>query len=107
MIVVGVLLIVLAALFVAGFVLAPGGNTEAEFFGLILPNLSARTLILVGLALGLVLALGFSVVRSRIAAWSKRRKARRLAAAQAPAGVGNLGDEPTIETLPTPAAGTH
>jgi hypothetical protein len=72
----GVLLVVLAALFVAGFVLAPGGTTEAEFYGLILPNLSARTLVVLGLALGLVIAFGLSLVQSRVTRWSQRRKAR-------------------------------
>jgi hypothetical protein len=82
MIVVGVLLVVLAALFVAGFLLAPGGTTEAEFYDLILPNLSARTLVLIGVVLGLLFAFGLSLVRSRIAAWSRRREARRASAAR-------------------------
>lgn len=77
----GILLVVLAALLVAGFVLAPGGTTEAEFYGLILPNLSARTLVVLGLALGLVIAFGLSLVRSRITRWSQRRKARAAATA--------------------------
>jgi hypothetical protein len=99
MIVVGVLLVLLAALFVVGFVLASGGSTEAEFYGLILPNLSARTLVLLGLTLGLALALGFGIVRGRIARWSRRRKARR-AAAESLVGGDGLAGEPA-ESYPT------
>ena len=75
----GVLLVVLAALFVVGFLLAPGGTTEAEFYGLILPNLSARALVVLGLVLGLAIAFGLSLVRSRVTRWSQRRKARGTA----------------------------
>ena len=102
MIVVGVLLVVLAALFLAGFVLASGGSTEAEFFGLILPNLSARALVLIGLALGLVIAFGFGLVRSRVASWARRRRTRRAAAA---ARTSVDGDEPTVYfSRPAPEA---
>ena len=100
MIVVGVLLVLLAALFMVGFVLASGGSTEAEFYGLILPNLSARALVLLGLTLGLALALGFGIVRGRIARWSRRRKARRAAAAESPVGGDGLAGEPA-ESYPT------
>jgi hypothetical protein len=96
MIVVGVLLVVLAALFLAGFVLAAGGSTEAEFYGLILPNLSARVLVLLGLVAGLVLAFGFGLIRSRIARWARRRRARKAAAAASADG-GEVTDMPTAE----------
>jgi hypothetical protein len=105
MIVVGVLLVVLAALFLAGFVLSAGGSTEAEFYGLILPNLSARALVLIGLALGLVLAFSLGLVKSRVVSWNRRRRARRAAAAaQAPAGDGGTDEEPALEPFPAPAS---
>jgi uncharacterized protein HemY len=103
MILVGVLLVVLAALFVAGFMLEAGGSTEAEFYGLILPNLSARTLVLLGVVLGLLIAFGLGLIRSRIARWSQRRRARRAAAAT-PVSVDDLGEAAPVDpfTAPTP-----
>jgi hypothetical protein len=97
----GVLLVVLAALFVAGFVLAPGGTTEAEFYGLILPNLSARALVLLGLVLGLTIAFGLSLVRSRVTRWSQRRKARTAATAS-PEDTQEL-DTSSLDVYPQPS----
>jgi hypothetical protein len=99
-VVVGVLLVVLAGVLLAGLVLAPGGSTQVDFYGLILPNLSARTLVLAGLAAGLLLALGALLVRTRIAHWSRRRRTRRHAASRAPVGAEGLGND---GAAPTPA----
>ncbi len=113
MIVVGILLVVLASLLVVGFALEPGGSTEAEFFGLILPNLSARTLVLLGVVLGLLVAIGFALIRSAISRWSQRRRVRRAAAATAaataaaaaPIGVASV--DTAIDPFAAPAPETH
>ncbi len=102
MIAVGVLLVVLAALFLVGFVLAAGGSTEAEFYGLILPNLSARTLVLIGLALGLVLAFGLGLVKVSFASWRRRRRARRTAEAAIEADTAE--QDISLEPIAAPAA---
>jgi hypothetical protein len=102
MIVVAVLLVLLAALLLAGFALEPGGSTEAEFYGLILPNLSARTLVLLGAVLGLFFAFGLSLIRSRVARWSRRRRTRRAAAAAAPVGAEGIDGAP-IDPFDAPA----
>jgi hypothetical protein len=75
MIVIGLLLIALAALLSAGVLMKPGGSAEIEFFGLILPNLSARTLVLCGVVIGLLAALGLGLVRGQIARRRRRRRA--------------------------------
>jgi hypothetical protein len=73
MIVVGLLLIALAALLFAGVVMTPGSTAEIEFFGLVLPNLSARALVLTGVTIGLLAALGVGAIRGQLA---RRRRAR-------------------------------
>jgi uncharacterized membrane protein len=78
MIIVGLLLIALAALLFAGFVMAPGTTAEIEFFGLVLPNLSARALLVTGITIGLVAALGAGVIRGELA----RRRRSRIASRQ-------------------------
>jgi hypothetical protein len=94
MIVVGLLLILLAGLVLAGLLAAPGGSTEVEFFGLILPNLPARTLVLVGLVLGLVAAVGVSLMRRAASGWARRRRDRR--AAEAKATTDHRDDDPFL-----------
>jgi membrane protein implicated in regulation of membrane protease activity len=91
MIVIGLLLIAIAVLILAGLLLAPGSSAEVEFFGLILPNLSARTLVLSGLLLGLVAALGLSLVRAQLRQWRRIRERRR--SRPAPAGAAGQSDE--------------
>jgi hypothetical protein len=93
MIVVGLLLVVLALLVVAGLVLGTGGSTAVEFFGLILPNLTARTLVLAGVGLGLLTAFGLGLMRGSVSRWRRRRRARRLAAARAPVGGDGLDED--------------
>ena len=73
MIVIGLLLVALAALLFTGIVMKPGSTAEIEFFGLILPNLSARALVLTGVTIGLVAALGAGVIRAQ---FSRRRRVR-------------------------------
>jgi hypothetical protein len=80
MIIVGLLLIVFAALLIAGVVLVPGSTSEIEFFGLILPNLSARALVIVGLLLGLTAACGLALVRGQITRRRRFRAANRARA---------------------------
>ncbi|HEV2087088.1 MAG TPA: hypothetical protein VGR21_02130 [Cryptosporangiaceae bacterium] len=81
MVVIGLLLVVLAVVFAVGLMLTPGGQTEIEFFGLVLPNLPARTLVLMGLAAGVVFVLGLRVMRWGLSAAARRRRERKEAAA--------------------------
>ena len=103
MIVVGVLLVALAALLAVGFALTSGGSTEAGFYGLILPNLSARVLVLLGVVLGLSMALGIALIRACVARWRRRRRARRLAAGS-PVGAEGLEAEDDFPLYPQPQA---
>jgi hypothetical protein len=77
MIAVGLLLVALAVVVLVGLVSAPGGSTDAHFFGLILPNLSARALVLLGLATGLLFAIGLGSVRRRLARFKDARTESR------------------------------
>jgi hypothetical protein len=80
MIVVGMLLIVLASVLVIGVALAPGSTSEIEFFGLILPNLPARGLLLAGVLIGLLAASGAGLVRGEVRRRRRFRAANRARA---------------------------
>ena len=94
MIVVGLLLLALVGLVLTGLLIASGGSTEAEFFGLVLPNLSARALVLVGLVLGLLAALGVGAIRGAAGRWSRRRRERRTVEAKSTTDRGD--DDPFL-----------
>lgn len=86
MIVIGLLLILLAGLTLTGVALMPGSTSEIEFFGLILPNLQARGLVIAGVMIGLTAAFGVALIRGQVARARQFRKANkaraRLQAAQ-------------------------
>lgn len=77
MIVVGALIVVLAALVVTGLMLSPGGETQIDFYGIILPNLSARSLVLTGVVLTLIVLFGLWLIKTSTRRWLRARKNRR------------------------------
>jgi hypothetical protein len=76
---VGVLLLLIVVLILAGLVSGAGGAAAADFYGLVLPDASARTLVLAGFVLGLLAAAGWSLVASA------GRRLRRTGKLPAPA----------------------
>ncbi|MGH3545501.1 MAG: hypothetical protein ACRDPW_06205 [Mycobacteriales bacterium] len=77
MVPVGVLLLVLAVAFGAGFLVAPGDSADVEFYGLMLQDLSARNLVVVGSITGFIAALGAESIRWGTARWRRRRRIAR------------------------------
>jgi hypothetical protein len=75
MVVIGLLLVVVAAGVAVGLALVPGATTEMDFYGLHLPNLPARSLVLLGVVIGIVFMLGLSMIRWGFVSASRRRKA--------------------------------
>ncbi len=81
MVVIGLLLVVLAAVFAVGLMFTSGGQTDIQFFGLELTNLSARTLVLMGLAAGVAFMLGLRLTGWGLGSAARRRRERKDAAA--------------------------
>lgn len=124
MVIIGVLLVLLAVLAVAGLLLTPGGTTSIELFGLTVEPVDARSLVVTGLVGGIVLMFGLWLVKAGIGRRLRRRRERKAAAqaetarAEARADarraelakaedarwVGGEPGEPAPEPVPEPAA---
>lgn len=70
---VGALLMLLATGFAVGFLGTDGTKAEIAFYGLALPPMTARALIIVGLAAGLIFGIGLEALRWGVARWMRRR----------------------------------
>ncbi|MGH3802589.1 MAG: hypothetical protein ACRDTD_21185, partial [Pseudonocardiaceae bacterium] len=78
----------LSVAFGLGFLVAPGESADIQFYGLMLQDLPARNLVMLGIITGLIAAAGAESIRWGTARWRRRRriarkKERELAAAQA------------------------
>ncbi len=77
MVPVGVLLLVLAVAFGVGFLVSPGDSADIQFYGLMLQDLPARSLVILGVITGLIAALGAESVRWGTVRWRRRRRIAR------------------------------
>jgi len=77
MVPVGVLLLVFAVAFGAGFLFSPGDSADIGFYGLMLQDLPARSLVILGIITGLIAALGAESIRWGTARWRRRRRIAR------------------------------
>jgi FtsZ-interacting cell division protein ZipA len=78
MVLLGLLLAAVAIALGVGLALQPGGElTNIHFFGLNLPNLNSRTLVLIGIVIGILFMLGVSLIRAGFAAAARRRRERK------------------------------
>lgn len=114
MVPVGVLLLVLAVAFGVGFLVSPGDSADIQFYGLMLQDLSARNLVILGIITGLIAALGAESIRWGTARWRRRRRIARkkereldaerasAEAEQEPAGA----EETTADTVETAPRGS-
>lgn len=91
MVPVGVLLIVLAVAFGAGFLGSSGESADIQFYGLKLQDLPARNLVILGIITGLILALGAESVRWGTARWRRRRRLARRRERELQAAVEQAG----------------
>ena len=91
MVPVGVLLIVLAVAFGAGFLGSSGESADIQFYGLKLQDLPARNLVILGIITGLILALGAESVRWGTARWRRRRRLARRRERELQAAVAQAG----------------
>lgn len=91
MVPVGVLLIVLAVAFGAGFLGSSGESADIQFYGLKLQDLPARNLVILGIVTGLILALGAESVRWGTARWRRRRRLARRRERELQAAVEQAG----------------
>jgi hypothetical protein len=84
MVLLGLLLAAVAIALGVGLALQPGTeSTTVHFFGLNLPNLNGRTLILIGVGIGILFMVGLTFIRSGLAAASRRRRERKALKAAA------------------------
>ncbi|GAA0263538.1 hypothetical protein [Cryptosporangium japonicum] len=83
MVLLGLLLAAVAIALGVGLALQPGDTANVHFFGLNIPNLNGRTLILVGIAIGILFMIGVSFIRWGFAI-ARRRRRERKAAKRAP-----------------------
>lgn len=77
MVLLGLLLAAVAIALGVGLALQPGDTANVHFFGLNLPNLNGRTLVLVGIAIGILFMIGLSFIRWGFAIARRRRRARK------------------------------
>ena len=77
MVLLGLLLAAVAIALGVGLALQPGDTANVHFFGLNLPNLNGRTLILVGIAIGILFMVGLSFIRWGFAIARRRRRERK------------------------------
>ncbi|EXG79297.1 hypothetical protein [Cryptosporangium arvum] len=79
MVLLGLLLAAVAIALGVGLALQPGDTANVHFFGLNIPNLNGRTLILVGIAIGILFMIGVSFIRWGFAIARRRRRERKAA----------------------------
>ncbi|MFI5955584.1 hypothetical protein [Cryptosporangium sp. NPDC051539] len=91
MVLLGLLLAAVAIALGVGLALQPGDTANVHFFGLNIPNLNGRTLILVGVAIGILFMLGLWFIKWGFAVSARRRRTKKAAKAAA-AGVAPVGD---------------
>lgn len=77
MVPVGVLLMVLAVVFGVGFLVSPGESADIQFYGLMLKDLPARNLVVLGFVAGLIATLGAGSVRWGTVRWHRQRLSRK------------------------------
>lgn len=79
MVLLGLLLAAVAIALGVGLALQPGDTANVHFFGLNIPNLNGRTLILIGVAIGVLFMLGLWLIKWGISLSRKRRRERKAA----------------------------
>ncbi|MFG1920487.1 hypothetical protein [Cryptosporangium sp. NPDC048952] len=79
MVLLGLLLAAVAIALGVGLALQPGDTANVHFFGLNIPNLNGRTLILIGIAIGILFMVGVSLIRWGFAIARRRRRERKAA----------------------------
>ncbi|SHN02594.1 hypothetical protein [Cryptosporangium aurantiacum] len=92
MVLLGLLLAAVAIALGVGLALQPGDTANVHFFGLNIPNLNGRTLVLIGVAIGILFMLGLWFMRWGFSV-SKRRRRERKANKAALAGAKREPDD--------------
>ena len=77
MVLLGLLLAAVAIALGVGLALQPGDTANVHFFGLNIPNLNGRTLILLGIAIGILFMIGISFMRWGFSIARRRRRRRK------------------------------
>lgn len=112
MVPVGVLLLILSVAFGVGFLVAPGESADIQFYGLMLQDLPARNLVILGMITGLIAAAGAESIRWGTARWRRRRriarkKERELAASQSNASTEASPTAPATDGEVAPVEGAN
>jgi len=77
MVLLGLLLAAVAIALGVGLALQPGDTANVHFFGLNIPNLNGRTLVLIGVAIGVLFMVGLWFIKWGISVSRRRRRARK------------------------------
>jgi len=77
MVLLGLLLAAVAIALGVGLALQPGDTANVHFFGLNIPNLNGRTLVLIGIAIGILFMVGLSFMRWGFSMAKRRRRERK------------------------------